>query len=131
VALWAIPYLGNPERIGIRRVVGDDVAQTSWHRLRSSQQDQSQGIPLARLRFDFSDKTVHRLLLVRYWLKLDASEYQLADEKKAYFVTLPTNGCDQLLPRGPALVRRQRGKTAVAGNPVISNGRGRPDSGYG
>ena len=59
MALLAVPDLGDPERIGIRRIGRDDLAQAAGHLSRPGKKNRRQGVPVAGRGTHFSDQTVH------------------------------------------------------------------------
>src|SRR6478735_5402513 len=59
VTCLVVPYLRNPERVGLCQIGCDDVAETSWHVPRALHEDRRELIPASGRRTDLADQAVH------------------------------------------------------------------------
>jgi flavin reductase (DIM6/NTAB) family NADH-FMN oxidoreductase RutF len=64
VALPAVPDLGDPDGVGVRRVFRDDIAQASGHLPGTGEQDLDQRVALPRSGLHLADQSVHSLPLL-------------------------------------------------------------------
>ena len=60
------PHFGDPDRVSVRRVPGDDVAAAARHRARPVQENRDESVSLPGHRFHSSNQAVHRVSVRGY-----------------------------------------------------------------